>query len=337
MKTRIKTALMKKMLTARKQKNPFHEKLAELYSLPDTAPDSFNNSYYFSGHDQNGDGFYLRLGLRGDGSCEVWCTYKTGDTVYVNPQMEYKKAEDAPLTVSCVETSKVWTAAYHGPMVDRDHPETALHGIFTGTFTATDPIFDFTYHMDSTSTAVAMAREKWSKEFFQEMSENSQTHYEQNGHMTGSFQIGDKTFPINMNTVRDHSFGKRDWNYMNRHIWLMGVLENGDMVNISMVSYPTMHRLDAGNVIFGGKTISVTAIDFREDMICGGEGPAHFHLTCKLANGRTLTVYGKKDTEVVYIMGGGYTLREGIGSLVVDGRKARGILEFGFNQDPSRW
>lgn len=337
MKTKIKTALMKKMLTARKQKDPFHEKLAELYSLPENAPANFNNSYYFSGHTLAGESLFLRLGLRSDKSCEVWCVYKNGDTVYTNPVMEYASAEDSPLTVACVETSKEWKVAYHGPMVDRDNPEQTLHASFVGTFTATDPIFDFTYHMNPTSTAVAMAREKWSKALFAEMQENRQTHYEQNGRMTGTLQIGDKQFAIDMNTVRDHSFGKRDWNYMNKHMWLMAVLENGDMINISMVSYPAMRRLDAGNVIFGGKTISLTEILFQDDMVNGGSGPEDFHLSCMLENGRKLNIYAKKETEVVYTMGGTYTLREGLGSFTIDGRKARGILEFGFNQDASRW
>ncbi len=337
MKRQLKTALMKKLLDAKKKKAPFHEKLAELYRLPSAAPDDFNNSYYFSGHSLAGESLFMRLGLRGDGTREVWFVYKNGGALYCNTVTEYTAAEDVPLVVSCEESGKRWAVAYDGPMADQRAPEQTLRGVFHGTFTATDPIFDFTYHMNSLSTAAAMAREKWSKALFAELRENSQTHYEQNGRISGGLELGGQPIAIDLRAVRDHSFGKRDWNYMNRHIWLMAVLENGDMINVSMVSYPAMRRLDAGNVIFGGKTISLTEIAFQEDMVCGGAGPTEFHLACKLENGTTMTVYAKKETEVVYTMGGGYTLREGIGSFTIDGRKARGILEFGFHQDSGRW
>lgn len=336
MKTKLKAALMKKMLVAQKKQNPFHEKLAELYCLPEDAPANFNNSYYFSAHMVDGESLFLRLGLRSDGSCEVWSVYKKGDIFFQNPQTVYENAADSPLSVACLESGKRWGVSYHGPMTDCSNGQ-EVHCALSCTFTATDPIFDFTYHMNPTTTAVAMAQEKWSKELFAEMQENKQTHYEQNGHLEGALALGDREILIDMNCVRDHSFGKRDWNYMNKHYWLMALAENGDMINISMVSYPALHHLDAGNVILGGKTLSIVQVIPHGDFINDGKGPNTFHITCVLENGRKITVYGEKETEVVYPLGDGYILREGLGTYSIDGRKARGIVEFGFNHDRTRW
>ena len=339
MKTQMKTALMKRMLLSRRAKQPFNEKLAELYSLPENAPENWNNSHYYSGHTLSGESLYCRLGYRSDGSAEVWFAYRNGENFYSHPVTEYADAKDSPLEVTCVESGKEWEVSFAGEVIDRNDPnKKTVSCRFHGTFHATNPIFDFAYHINPTSMAVAMAREKWSKELFAEMQENSQTHYEQNGRMTGKLKLGSKTVEIDMPTCRDHSFGKRDWNYMNKHMWLMALLDNGDMLNISMVSYPAMRRLDAGNVIFGGKTISLVETIYCEEMENDGKGPDKFHIACKLENGRRVNVYAERETEIVYPMGGGsYILREGLGNFTVDGRKARGILEFGFNQDRTRW
>ena len=339
MKMQLKTALMKRILLSRRGKHPFNEKLAELYSLPEHAPENWNNSHYYSGHTLSGESLYARLGLRSDGSAEVWFAYRSGDVFYSHPTMEYDDAKDSPLTVTCVDSGKEWAVSFDGIVADQNDPyKRSVRCQFSGTFLATDPIFDFAYHINPTSLAAAMAREHWSRELFQEMQENSQTHYEQNGRMTGTLVLDGKEIRLEMPTVRDHSYGKRDWNYMNKHMWLMALLDNGDMINISMVSYPAMKRLDAGNVIFDGKTISLVETIYCEDMENDGKGPDKFHIAIKLENGRRVNVYAERETEIVYPMGGGgYILREGLGSFTVDGKKARGILEFGFNQDRTRW
>ncbi|MDD5952779.1 MAG: hypothetical protein PUC32_03885 [Oscillospiraceae bacterium] len=337
MKTQLKTALMKKMLTAKKKKEPFHEKLSELYTLPENAPDHYNNSYYFSGHSVSGESLFLRLGLRNDHFCEVWCAYKNGDTFYANPKTLYETGEALPLTVSCLETSKRWKVTYQGPMQDQHQPDRCVQAKLSCIFTAGAPIFDFSYHMNPTTLARAMANEKWSKSFFAELKENSQTHYEQPGDMTGTLMLGEREIPIALHTVRDHSFGKRDWDYMNKHYWLMALMENGDMLNVSMVSYPAMHQLDAGNVVINGKAISLVQVIPHGDLIQEGKGPDHLHMTCVLENGRKLNLYAKKEGEIVYPLGNGYVLREGLGTFSVDGRKARGIMEFGFHHDWTRW
>lgn len=339
MKTKVKAALMKKMLLSKKEKNPFDERLAELYQLPQDAPVTFNNSYYFSGHSISGESIFLRLGLRGDGSCEVWFVYRNGALFYRNPVTEYVFAEESPLKVSCIESSKTWRITYEGLLQDGNQENAQpIMAKFSGIFTATDPIYDFFYHASVVPLARAMAQEKWSKSFFAEVQENNQTHYEQNGQMSGTLLLGEQEIAIDIHTVRDHSFGKRDWNYMNKHMWLAALLENGDMVNISMVSYPAIKQLNTGNVILNGHTASIVETIAYEDMINDGKGPEEFHLACVLENGKKITVYGKKETEVVYSLGeGGYILREGLGTFTVDGKRARGIIEFGFNADSSRW
>ncbi|KAF4525128.1 hypothetical protein B566_EDAN005070 [Ephemera danica] len=44
-----------------------------------------------------------------------------------------------------------------------------------------------------------------------------QTHYEQHGDITGTATIDGKTYPIHLNSMRDHSYGhKREWKNFHR-------------------------------------------------------------------------------------------------------------------------
>ena len=72
--------------------------------------------------------------------------------------------------------------------------------------------------------AGAIANEKWDRTYFDELQQVSgQCHYEQEGVLEGNLSLGSQTLPFRLPCVRDHSFGKRDWNYMNNHLWLMAV------------------------------------------------------------------------------------------------------------------
>ena len=231
---------------------------------------------------------------------------------------------------------QTWAIGYAGPLVDM---ETGIETVvdFEGVFHASGDIFSFNHDLDACVLADAIAKEKWSRAFFTSLGENDQVHYEQPGSVDGVLKLDGRHITISLPAVRDHSYGKRDWSYMNRHFWLMALLEDGSSFNANMVSYPALPNLQTGYYIKDKKTVCVRAAQVSGSMT-PGIVPDTFEYEAQLTDGRTLRVSCKKETQIECpFEGGAYTIYEGIGTFDIGGIKGRGILEFGWNGDPSRY
>ncbi len=333
----LKKTIINKVLLKRKESQVFNIENAEHFQIPEDAGDDFNNSYYFSAHNLDGQSLFLRLGLRGDRKSEIWFAYRDKDIFYSYP-IEIIDNQHSPLQVECMEAGKKWKIIFQGKLQSMVDKEDSKEASFEGFFTATSPIFDFFLHANPEPMARAFAKEKWNKTFFKEVQKNNQTHYEQPGKISGRLLIGNAEIQIDMNAIRDHSFGKRDWNYMDKHVWLMAITEKGDALNISKVSYPALSNIEVGNFNKNGKTTCLLRFKTKDDLINNGLGANSFSIDVLMENGEKLKITGKRDAEVVYTFSDGkYTLREGMGEFSINGEKARGIIEFGFNKDNSRW
>lgn len=324
---KLKTLFMKGII-AKKQKNkPFDYEAAENFELCDDADPTVNNSYYFSAHGAS-ESLYCRLGKRSTHN-EVWFYYSVDERRYVLKDMLNRGG--SPLKV--IKSEGGWYIHYCGELTREDGK--AVIAEFEGEFASDQPPVDFFSHMPPVRTAKAMAGEKWNKQFFDEVQSNNQVHYEQTGRLCGALKIDGEEKKIDLPCVRDHSFGKRDWSYMNNHLWLMAVNENSQL-NFSMVSYPAMTVLEVGN--FKGKDAPMAYVlnaSYDRELIAAGCAPEKQELSLKLDNGRTLNVSVSKTDEEVYLFGG-YKLIEGIAEFTIDGEKYRGILEVGFNEDNGR-
>jgi len=342
----LKESLVKKIIDRQKKNNPFDEEYAELYQLPQEADETQNNSYYFSCHDMKGSSLLFRLGKRGGNMNEVWFAYKDcSGNIFVSTR-QFFSCNDNPASVKCLETGKKWEFSFRGKLskASLDTNLSAIsegqevEAVFDGVFTAVAPVFEFSRHMDSAPLARALAREKWSRSFLSSLKENHQVHYEQQGFVDGTLLLDKKTQKLEFAAMRDHSYGKRDWAYMDRHIWLMALMENSDALNVNMVRYPSVSDMQTGYLVANGKTICVHEATSMDNMECIGRVPHKFQYMVKLADNRSFNVLCEKELEFIFPFDNGiYTLFEGIGSFSIDGLKGRGILEFGFNSDSTRW
>ena len=333
----LKKAIIKKVLLKRKNSLTFNVEEVEKFQIPKDADVNFNNSYYFSAHNLEGQSLFVRLGLRGDYKTEVWFAYRDNDVLFSYP-IELIENGVSPLSVECLEVGKLWKIVFNGKMQSLIQKDILEDAHFEGIFTATSPIFDFFYHANPEPMARAFALEKWSKAFFEEVQKNNQTHYEQPGKITGCLTIGNMEKQIDMFAIRDHSFGKREWNYMDKHVWLIALTEKGDALNISKVSYPAISNIEVGNFNKNGKTTCIARFNTLDNLVNNGLGADEFSMDVVLENNEKLKVTAKRDSEVVYSFANGtYILREGMGNFTINGEKARGIIEFGFNKNNTRW
>lgn len=335
-------SIKKKIITSnirKRQSAGYDIKESELYTLSASDDQHINNSYFFSAHTMDGETLFVRLGLRGDGSKEVWVGYSDGHRFVENDRELYAPGEEAPLSVECIEPAKTWKIRYRGTLRDvAEEGRKTFSAALNAEFRASADIFDFFYDNDPQTTAHALASEAWSKQLFADISANNQRHYEQAGTLTGQLSIDGVTQDLQMVCGRDHSFGPRYWSYMNRHFWILGIDENGSVLNISMVSYPCADEIWTGYTTLFGKVDSIASITCHSSMDAAGHSDGHMKLDVTLTNGRKFALETFREGEAIYHFdNGSYYFSEGFGHMLVDGKKIRGTIEFSFNGDKSRW
>lgn len=323
----LKKRIMCKALEGRIRRMPFDYQYAEDYALEAGADPMVNNSYYFSAHDGKMSVF-ARLGKRVNAD-ESWFA------VYADGKMYSLREELFPSGKSPVVVGKDkdgWTLSFKGCLNDGDEAD------FHATFVPLQPPLDFTSNMPAERMAVGIANEKWSRAFFRQLQDISgQCHYEQEGVLQGQLTLNGKTFGLHLPCVRDHSFGKRDWNYMNNHLWLMAVSDTRQF-NYSLVSYPALSVLEVGNYRDEEGMHYLQRADLDLQQVSRGSVPQALSFHVKLDSGRSIPVEARVTAGVTYhFQDGQYILHENVAEFAIDGKTCRGILEIGFNRNADRY
>lgn len=323
----FKKRLMCKAIEKRVQQNPFDYQYAENFSLEGVNDPWINNSYYFSAHNEKMS-IFARLGRRVNAE-ETWFAIYQDGRMYSLKQELFSQGQ-SPILVEKKEDR--WTVSFQGTLNENDEV------VFQATFIPTQKPLDFTSDMPAVRKAIAMANEKWSKDYFEKLKTiEGQCHYEQEGVLEGQFTLNGNSVDFRMPCVRDHSFGRRDWNYMNNHLWLMAVSES-QQFNYSFVSYPAMSALETGNYRDEEGLHFWLQADLDFHQINTGKVPQELSFNLKLDNGKTIHVDSKVLTGVTYrFQDGEYILHENIAEFTIDGKTCRGIFEIGFNRDGSRY
>jgi len=319
---------MSSQIDKRNKNSSFDYQKAEHFSLTPEDDPIINNSYYFSAHSDDLC-IYLRVGKRSN-ITETWFVIYYKDKLY-SLKKELYPVDKNPISISLLEVGD-YSISFSGILNKSDKVT------FESTFKGKHKVINFSTDMPSIRMAVGMANEKWNKEFFNGLENISgQTHYEQEGILEGSFYLNGEKIDFSLPCVRDHSFGKRDWNYMNNHLWLMAVSPKGQF-NYSLVSYPVMSALEVGNYrdeIEEQRYMISSNIDFNE--INKGTVPTSLSFEVELDNKEKKRVEVKYITGVTYHFSNNqYELIENLAEFTIGDKKYRGILEIGFNMDHSR-
>lgn len=324
---KLKREFIQRSLEKRNSEKPFDYDYAENFTLEGITDPLINNSYYFSAHSE-GLSFFARVGRRVSMD-ETWFA------IYLEGQMYSLPVETFPAGASPIKIAKEadsWTLSYKGSLNESDEID------FAATFIPKYGPIDFTSNMPAVRMATGIANEKWSRELFSGLQNVSgQCHYEQEGILKGELTLNGAKRPFELPCVRDHSFGKRDWNYMNNHLWLMAVSEENQF-NYSLVSYPVISALEVGNYRDADGMHYMMKANLNLGKVGTGEVPEELSFNVLLDSGKTIPVKAKKLNGVTYhFQDGQYILIENIAEFTIDGKTCRGILEIGFNRDNSRF
>jgi hypothetical protein len=326
---RVVKRLLAYLLVRRPEKKNGNLAALEERQPPGSAP-TYNDSFYFCGRDADGTSLVFRLGFRPGLKTELWCDLiLPGLGRFRAPYPDENEADGiacGPLRFQCREPGRAWVISYRGPMeAQGGRAEIGLELEFT----ADSPIVDFGAHGDSWGLAGYLAGQKWSRAWFEKLRDLSQVHYEQGGSLKGTVAVDGRRRGISLRSVRDHSFGARDWGAMQRHAWLMAVMEDGSALNLSLVSYDFLPYMHSGYRIQAGVIQPVTAAPRLDMLPAGSPKGAAFDYSVRIGGAERLTMRCRVDDVLEYVMGDQYRFYEGLATFRLGAQTGVGICEIG--------
>ncbi|MEN8156822.1 MAG: hypothetical protein ABFS10_07720 [Bacteroidota bacterium] len=292
----------------------------------------FNDSSYFLG--RGGDGSYMvvRMAFRSSREPEYWLSFHLPERgTYKLRDLDAEEGEGfqlGKLGFFCQEAGKRWKIQYRGSI----HREENSHRVDLDlTFEATRPLVNFKNITLPSHTAPVIARERWTKGFLSRLREIKKVHLEQGGRITGTITLEGEKIAVNWRSVRDHSWGTRLWSTWKRHVWLGGVLDNGEAFNLSMISYDFMGQLSAGYLTRGDSVIYFDPLPAMESFAPQPQIPQKAVIEFHDRSGKRHRLEMTMPHHFDFMMDRVYFIREGMGDFVLDGVPGLGVAEFGLN------
>ncbi|XP_060601185.1 putative phosphoenolpyruvate synthase isoform X3 [Ruditapes philippinarum] len=311
-------------------------------------PDAID-TVYFNGFDENGTSLALRLARKQNREGELWLMLDIpGVGFFQHPIMPDAGISNMPncgftgLGVKCqvIEPLRSWKVTYNGllrkGLCNDVHHKPGQYVTVKMTFKwecFNDP-FNFDIDLDKNLLADAIAREKWTKDFWAKLRGKHQTHYEQCGELTGQIEIdGHDVRNVNLKSFRDHTFGVRNWELFYRYaIHFIWIEEIGVMAMVAVLWMPDyISLLKTGYLAFAcGETYPVTDIDLDiEDITKDKIPPEKYSFTFKAAYEEyKVDLVSIVTPEVYHYRNRTSRILERFCTYTVNGRKARGLTEY---------
>lgn len=306
------------------------------------------DSVYFGGFNKDGVYFVARVARRHGRYAEVWLYLHmpgVGDFHHpVHPDTLISNVTPGTLTAGGLKIEMLdpmlrWRVSFNGLLrkgvcKELDKKEDSLvHTKFSFTWKAVTDPFNFDTDVNPKALADGIAREEWTREFFNRLQRDHQTHYEQWGELSGRLQVGGgEEQSLRLKSVRDHSYGVRDWRSIYRYVIHFIFTEDGTIIQVGVVSLPeNMSHLKVGYVMFpSAQTFSVKDTDIQLWQIAPDEGPLNeYSFSFKAGKLKfNVEVNGEVTPEFYHHEDRGSHIYEKCCRFVVNGQPAYGITEF---------
>lgn len=326
----LKRAVAEGMVRLRAHHPATADELEVLHLSPETP--HFNDSSYFYGRGGDGMALVTRLSVRTGAPCEVWVSVRApGQAIAAIPALHHPRQEGwaaGGARWEVVRPGKELRVTYRGPLLRAGE---RLDADLDLTFHGDGPLIDFAQGVHPSTTARAIAAEPWSRSFFEKLGEIRTVHYEQVGRVVGTVRLGDDIHPVDLRSVRDHSFGRRQWHTWSRHLWFSAVREDGVAFTAACIRYDFVGPLTAGFFI-DGVAHPVAHVTPFDELGPPGVIPPTFRFEVVRVDGQRHAIEVVVDGVFPFDMDdGAYAIREAIAKVTVDGVPAVGICEFGWN------
>ena len=157
-------------------------------------------------------------------------------------------------------------------------------------------------------------------------------HFEQGGMLSGTITVDGNTQNYEFHSMRDHSWGTRNWADWKRHVWMCGMLENGDCINVSMIKYDFLGQLSAGFYTSGNTIKFLRSCPLFEEFAIDPLFPEKASMKLEFEDNLMINFEWQRQTFVPYVMDhGAYNIYEGISRGKANGVAINLVTEFGFN------
>jgi hypothetical protein len=297
---------------------------------------NFNESMYFNFFDPDQSiGGFVRLGNRAnEGQAEMTvCIYLQDGRVlfaFKRAEISHNDAFDAGgLRFEVVEPSEKLRTVYSGGVIELDNPKDL-----------SDPSRAFRnspkrrISLDLVHQACGpMYGDSKGKKESAKAAENqfAKAHYEQHMRVTGTIDLGDEQIEISGYGLRDHSWGPRYWQAVERYEWLTMNFgpDLGAMVSIIQIAGDEPRR--GGVIIRDGVLIPIKHVTIDADY--EDNGLYHRSLVAKIEtkDGESFEIAGKVQGFIpLRNRREGMTthIGEGMTEWTFEGRKGYGLSEF---------
>ncbi|KAL7641049.1 UNVERIFIED_CONTAM: hypothetical protein RMT77_008186 [Armadillidium vulgare] len=245
------------------------------------------------------------------------------------------------LSATPQEPMKSWQLQYNGKMKLCTDPSKSFDVVLDALWTSNLDYFDFDTDMSPWALSKTMAKEQWSRQYFQDLQSAHQTHYEQMGMIRGTVTIDGKMVDLRMNSMRDHSYGhKREWKLMHRYGLHMIHTEDEYSINVGIICQPiTCSRLELGYVFTpSGEKLAVSSVNLP--LWQHGEGgipPTDYAFSFN-ADGKEFFVEVQIEESPEFYIGWEWETRvvERMATFRVNGIKGWGIAEWNYRHQGGR-
>ncbi|XP_076449058.1 rifampicin phosphotransferase-like isoform X1 [Babylonia areolata] len=308
----------------------------------------------YSGGD--GPSLSLRVARRHERQAEIWMVLQVPgvgclehpihpDTLICNTDPNSFSA--GGLTFQVLHPMKTWRVHFSGPLrvgpcnsLD-NRPDKFVDTSFSFQWDAFAPPFNYDSDLSASLLGDAIARETWTKDYFEKLQSLHQTHYEQWGELKGTLTIeGRPAQYLRLKAIRDHSFGVRRWTDFHRYIYCFLYIENGVTLQVGAVSQPgLLSHLRTGCLTYPtGEVVALTSVTLNLWEVGEEEGqpPEEWELSFT-ADGvhYDLRLRTKSDALLFHEADRGGVVHEAFCDVTLNGRQGWGLSEF-FYRAPAR-
>lgn len=309
----------------------FDYEKSEKFQLEKDSPELFYDNYCFSAHSvDKKQSLYIKLKTNSVQS-EVWMNYCEGYNKYHLEQLIY--TSNCPLKIIKEEDGISISFAGYLKKNNKD----LVRITFSGKFTTDQKPINYESKINSKSLSKRLSYDKNFSSTLEKIKNNKYNYYEQLGSIKGKIIVEGQHSHYEMPCLKTHSYGYLDWTQINNHLSL-NVIDKDTLLTFQMVSVPNIPILEVGNYYKKNKdNIIMENAVYERQMLVRKSSPEYLNILMNLINEDNKGIHVKKVDEFKYTIQESYDVIISATEVLINGKTYRGILEFGFNKDQTKW
>lgn len=328
----FKEKKFKKELESVNLTKEFDLQFSENYQLDPKQNSRFAiNSYIFSAHSyEKRQSMYFKLTNTPE-QVEAIIYYSEGHNKYVLEQQVY--TTNCPLKITKEEDK--WKISFNG-YLKKNNKDNAKF-TFSAKFESENEVLERNTNIKFNNLFHAFKKQKNYQEKIKELQKDKKITYDQLGKLKGRLILEGQNVIIDVSCIRCHMFGNYDYSEKNNHVDLI-IADNDTQVNFHVISEHNMPLLEVGNYRKNKSTINfIDSVIYERQLINRGLAPSNLNVLLKLDNEKEIALHIKKIDELELVIQEQYDIIIAIVEVLMEGKKYRGVMECGFNQDKNKW